>query len=183
MKKINLFLILLCISFGTLAQRTQAPVKPELPIDEETQKITYKEVVQVVGTPQELYDRAVAWATKEYKNTSEIFKLEDRENGILEMRSSVRIYSKAKDGTPFFKNIVYYRFKIECRDGRYRYTINEFNERLTAAFPIEIWFNTDDPKWQPSHFDYLTQVDEQIKTLISSLTKGMLPKEEKVDEW
>ncbi len=183
MKKINLFLILLCISFGTLAQRTQTPVKPELPIDEETQKITYKEVVQVVGTPQELYDRAVAWATKEYKNTSEVFKLEDRENGILEMRSSVRIYSKAKDGTPFFKNIVYYRFKIECRDGRYRYTINEFNERLTAAFPIEIWFNTDDPKWQPSHFDYLTQVDEQIKTLISSFSKGMLPKEEKVDEW
>lgn len=183
MKKIGLFALFTLFCFWSIAQRTQPLEKPVLPLDEETQKITYKEVVQVVGTPQELYDRAVEWATKEFKNTSEVFKLEDRENGILEMRSSVRIYSKAKDGSPFFKNIVYYRFKIECRDGRYRYIINEFNERVTAAFPIEIWFNTDDPKWQPSHFDYLKQVDQQINDLILSLNKGMLPKEEKVDEW
>ena len=52
------------------------------------------------------------------------------------MRSSVRIYSKQKDGTMLQKNIVYYNFKLECRDNRYRYTITNFNERAASAAPI-----------------------------------------------
>ena len=99
------------------------------------------------------------------------------------MRSSVRIFSKQKDGTMVPKNIVYYNFKLECRDNRYRYTITNFNEKAASAAPIENWFKTDSPYWSPSQYEWLTQIDGQIKELINSLEEGMLPPEVFEDEW
>ena len=157
--------------------------KPNLPIDETTQTVTYKEVVQQTGTPQELFDRAMDWVKAFYKNTNEVIKSQDREKGVIELRSSVRIYGTQKDGTKHMRNIVYYKCKIECRDQRYRYVITDFTEKATAVSPIEVWFNTENPKWEPAHFEYLKQIDEQIQEVIASMKKGMTPKVEKEDEW
>lgn len=183
MKKTPLFLLLILFAMSAFAQKAQEYIKPELPMDEDNKLVTYKEVVQVEGTAQDLYDRALAWVKTEYVNTNEVIKSSDRDAGLLELRSSVKIHSRDKTGKPFFKNIVYYRFKIECRDGRYRYVITDFNEKATAAAPIEVWFNSDGPKWEPIQFEYLKQIGAQINELISSLKKGMKPTVEKVDEW
>lgn len=183
MKKIALFATLLVIVTIAFAQKpAQLPV-PDLPIDERTGLVTYQDVVKQEGTPQVLYDRAMTWVKKYYKNTSEVIKSADAEKCVIEMRSSVRIFSKQKDGTMMQKNIVYYNFKLECRDGRYRYTITNFNEKAAAAAPIENWFKTDSPYWSPSQYDWLNQIDEQIKKLINSLEDGMLPPEVFEDEW
>ena len=183
MKKIALLATLLVIAAVAFAQKpAQLPV-PDLPIDERTNLVTYQDVVKQEGTPQVLYDRAMAWVKKYYKNTAEVIKNADAEKSVIEMRSSVRIFSKQKDGTMVQKNIVYYNFKLECRDGRYRYTITNFNEKAAAAAPIENWFKTDSPYWSPSQYDWLNQIDEQIKKLINSLEEGMLPPEVFEDEW
>lgn len=165
------------------AQKEVEIVKPEMPIHEDTKLITYQNVVQEPGTPQELYDRAMLWIKAYYKNTGEIIKSSDRETGVIEMRSSVRIYTILKDGSRHFRNIVYYHFKIECRPDRYRYTITDFNEKATAAAPIEVWLDTNHPKWDPSQYEFLKQIDSQIQELITSLKEGMLPKIEKEDDW
>jgi len=183
MKKIAIFAMLLVIVAVAFAQKpAQIPV-PDLPIDERTNLVTYQDVVKQEGTPQVLYDRAMAWVKKYYKNTAEVIKKADSEKCVIEMRSSVRIFSKQKDGTMMQKNIVYYNFKLECRDGRYRYTITNFNEKATAAAPIENWFKTDSPYWSPSQYEWLNQIDDQIKKLINSLEEGMLPPEVFEDEW
>ena len=183
MKKIAMFATLLVIVAVAFAQKpAQLPV-PDLPIDDRTNLVTYQDVVKQEGTPQVLYDRAMAWVKKYYKNTAEAIKKADPEKGVIEMRSSVRIFSKQKDGTMMQKNIVYYNFKLECREGRYRYTITNFNEKAAAAAPIENWFKTDSPYWSPSQYDWLNQIDEQIKKLINSLEEGMLPPEVFEDEW
>ncbi len=184
MKKILVFFCLTAISVCTFAQKPskQLPV-PDLPIDERTNLVTYQDVVKQEGTPQVLYDRAMAWVKKQYKNTAEVIKKADAEKSTIEMRSSVRIFSKQKDGTMLPKNVVYYNFKLECRDNRYRYTITNFNEKATAAAPIENWFKTDSPYWSPSQYEWLQQIDDQIKTLINSLEEGMLPPEVFEDEW
>ena len=122
-----------------------------------------------------LYARAMEWVKKYYKNTNEVIKNADAEKCVIEMRSSVRIFSKQKDGTMMQKNIVYYNFKLECRDNRYRYTITNFNEKAAAAAPIENWFKTDSPYWSPSQYEWLNQIDKQVKELIESLEEGMLP--------
>ena len=183
MKKVVLTIIVLCCYGFAFAQKNVEISEPVLPIDEDTKLITYQDVIHEKGTPQVLFDRAKIWIKDYYKNTAEIIKKEDRATGVIEMRSSVRIFTKLKDGTQQMKNIVYYQFKLECRQDRYRYTITNFNERASSASPIEVWFKKDAPLWSPSCYDYLNQVDEQIRQLIESLEEGMLPKVEKVDEW
>lgn len=183
MKKLILTLTVLMAVCGLSAQKpNQLPV-PDLPIDERTNLVTYQDVVKQEGTPQVLYARAKAWVKKYYKNTAEVIKKDDAEKCTLEMRSSVRIFSKQKDGTLLPKNIVYYQFKLECRDNRYRYTITNFNEKAAAAAPIENWFKTDSPYWSPSQYEFLNQIDGQIKELIQSLEEGMRPEEVFEDEW
>ena len=183
MKRVFLSMLMLAIFGFSFAQKNKGLEVPYLPIDDDTKLVTYKDVIQEKGSPQELYDRAMEWIKKYYKNTNEVVKNSDREQGVINMRSSVRIYFKQKDGTLHMKNIVYYNFKLECRPDRYRYTITDFNEKATAAAPIEVWFDVENPKWDPSQYDYLNQINEQITTLIESLEEGMLPKVEKTDEW
>ena len=183
MKKVMMFLAAAMMIVVAHAQKpSQLPV-PDLPIDERTNLVTYQDVVKQEGTPKVLYDRAMEWVKKYYKNTNEVIKKADAEKCVIEMRSSVRIYSKQKDGTMLQKNIVYYNFKLECRDNRYRYTITNFNERAASAAPIENWFKTDSPYWSPSQYEWLTQIDGQVKELINSLEEGMLPPEVFEDEW
>lgn len=183
MKKIALFFVAAMMIMAANAQKpSQLPV-PDLPIDERTNLVTYQDVVKQEGTPQVLYDRAMEWVKKYYKNTSEVIKNADADKKVIDMRSSVRIFSKQKDGTMVPKNIVYYNFKLECRDNRYRYTITNFNEKAASAAPIENWFKTDSPYWSPSQYEWLTQIDGQIKELINSLEEGMLPPEVFEDEW
>lgn len=184
MKRILLILTLLAIVMvGYSQKKGSTPVAPDMPIDDETQLITYQEVIQENGTAQELYERALKWAKSFYKNTAEVIKNNDATNHVIDFRSSVRIYSHQKDGSKLTKNIVYYNFKLQCRDGRYRYTITDFNEKATAAAPIERWLNPEDKKWDPECFVNLKEVDEQIQALLSSLVDGMQPAVEKTDEW
>ena len=183
MKKHFLTAIVFFISIVAFAQKNESPTPPYLPIDERTNLVTYQDVVKQDGTPAVLYERAMEWVKKYYKNTDEVIKNTDPQKGIIEMRSNVRIFYKQKDGTLRYKNVVYYNFKIECRDNRYRYTITNFNEKAAGPAPIENWFNTNLSGWTPSQYDYLSQIDEQIKELINSLEEGMLPAEEFIDEW
>ena len=134
MKKILIFLAV-CVSMTAFAQKTEIPEAPYLPIDERTNLVTYQDVVKQEGTPKVLYDRAMNWVKKYYKNTAEVIKSADPEKCVINMRSSVRIYYKDKDGTMRFKNIVYYNFKLECRDNRYRYTITDFKEPQHVRLP------------------------------------------------
>ena len=183
MKKIIVFLAALCACLAVFAQKPEIQEAPYLPIDERTNLVTYQDVVKQQGTPKELYDRAMSWVKKYYKNTGEVIKSADPEKCVLNMRSSVRIFYKDKDGAMRFKNIVYYNFKLECRDNRYRYTITDFKEKATGSAPIEVWFDTSASGWTPSMYGYLSQIDEEMQKLIESLEEGMQPVEEFVDEW
>ena len=103
------------------AQKEETLVVPDMPIDENTKLITFQERVDEKGTPQELYDRAMVWVKQYYKNTAEVIKSTDRDKAVIELRSSVKIFNIMKDGSKVLKNVVYYNFKIECRQDRYRY--------------------------------------------------------------
>jgi len=179
------FLFLLCNLFllSLTAQKDKGLEIPNLPIDEDTKLVTYKEVIPEKGSPDELFDRGLAWVQSYYKNTNEVIKLRDKLDGVIKARSSVKIYSILKDGSKLQKNVVYYNLKLEFRQDRYRYTITDFNEKATAAAPIEAWFNTKNVRWEPSWYEWLNQIDEQIQELIKSLQEGMEPKVEKKDEW
>lgn len=185
MKRFTLLVLFLSVAMLGFAQKknTTTQPAPDMPVDDETQLITYQEVIQENGTAKVLYDRAIKWAKSFYHNPAEVIKEQDAQNFVLKMRGSVRIYSHLKDGSKITKNVVYYNFTIQCREGRYRYTITDFNEKATAACPIEKWMNPEDTKWDPECYLNLQEVDDQIKELLSSLVDGMQPVEAKEDEW
>ena len=79
MKKIIVFLAAVLACVAALAQKTEIPEAPYLPIDERTGLVTYQDVVKQEGTPKVLYDRAMDWAKKYYKNTAEVIKSADPE--------------------------------------------------------------------------------------------------------
>ena len=80
MKKIIIILAAVFTCIAALAQKNETiPDPPYLPIDERTNLVTYQDVVKQEGTPKVLYDRAMEWAKKYYKNTAEVIKSADPE--------------------------------------------------------------------------------------------------------
>ncbi|MCX7696449.1 MAG: DUF4468 domain-containing protein [Bacteroidales bacterium] len=156
----------------------------QLPIDSITQKITYKEVVQVEGSKDSLYNRAIAWIHSYFKNPQGVTKVRDPQNGLIIGDHRIRMVDTQKDGSKINSNtVVEYTFKIELKDGKYRYTFTDFEMKATSKFPLERWLNKADPSYSPLWETYIPQVDEHIREVIQSLKKGMQPKKKVKDEW
>ncbi len=184
--KQKVYLITLAMIFVTTiatAQKEKDLQPPTLPIDSITKLITYREVVTQQGTQTELFQRALNWIAKYYKNTTEVIKSSDNATGIIECTSKLKIHIPAKDGTNTVAGIVNYNFTIEAKEGRYRYTFTRFSLKDAAYNPIEKWFNTKLPTWYPERFEHLKEVDTEITKAIASLKEEMKPKVVKQDNW
>lgn len=161
-------------------------VNAQIPVDEDTKMITYKEVVTQEGTPQKLYNQAMAWINATYTNAADATRVRDPENGKIEIRHRIRLYAVDKNGmktTEPLKDVVQYTLNLEFRDGRYRFVFTNFILLATTAFPLERWLDKKDPAYVPADDYYLQQVDKEVRDLIASLKKGMVPKVIKEDNW
>lgn len=160
--------------------------RAQVPVDEDTKKITYKEVVTQEGTPQKLYNQAMEWINATYTNAADATRVRDPENGKIEIRHRIRLFSVDKNGiktTEALKEVVQYTLNLEFREGRYRYVFTNFILPGTSAFPLERWLDKTDPAYVPVDDYYLQQVDKEVRDLIASLKKGMIPKVIKEDNW
>lgn len=177
---IKIILPLLLLSFVTVkAQQNTAT----LPVDPDTKLITYKEVVTVTGTPTELFNRAIEWVNKQYKNPTDATKVRNPATGLIEIIHRIELTRDDK-GVSRPAGIVDYAMKLEIKDGRYRYTITNFNFKDVSRQPIEKWMDKKDKAYTPDWDNYLTQVDVATKKLIETLKQGMLPPApKKTDEW
>ena len=165
-------------------QKTVHTTFPDMPIDENTKLVAYKKVVQMQGSSAILYERALAWANKYYKNPVVAIKKSDKSKGELECVSNIPIYTLDKDGvTKANAGYVYYTLTIEAREGRYRYTITNIHKREQAQFPIEKWLDKSRPEWTVVRYDHLHQIDEAVKELMKSIEEGMMPPKVIIDEW
>ncbi len=103
----------------------------ELPIDAETKKITYSEVVQTNPnfSHTTIYDRALSWAMN---NKYKITKM-DKHNGIIMCEGSIVITypgpSVGKNDTGFLK----FNVTITCKNGRYQYVMTDFHHEGTKG--------------------------------------------------
>lgn len=156
----------------------------QVPVDEDTKKITYKDVITQDGTPEKLYNQGISWVNTFYKNPSEATRVRDADNHKIEIRHRFQIWNKDKDGNKVSDaGIIEYELTIEFKDGRYRYTMTEFILKQTSKFPIERWLDKNDPQYKPECDDYLKQIDIEANAIIKSLIQGMKIKEIKEDNW
>ena len=184
MKKSIFALALIVLPLTFMAQKTVHNDFPDMPIDENTKLVSYREVVQMQGSSEVLFERALKWANTYYKNPIAVIKKKDKSSGIIECVSNIQIYTLAKDGvTRVNAGSVYYTLTIEARENRYRYTITDIYKKEQAQFPIEKWLDNTRPEWTAVRYDHLHQIDEAIRKLMENIEEGMVPEKVIIDEW
>lgn len=170
--------VLSIVMFAMLAAKAQVPV------DSVTKKIVYQEVIKMDGIKDTLYNRAIAWINSYFKNPQGVTTLRDPENGVILCAYRVAMKETDADGNVTNSNvIVEYKLKIEAKEGRYRYTFDEFRKKAVSMYPLERWLDKSDPDYSPKCDEYLAQLDTHIKEIIASMKKGMEPKAVKNDNW
>jgi len=185
MKKLLLFL--LAVSYFPLFAQNRLPlVAPSLPVDS-MHLVTYRQTVNVSNTmARELFNRAENWYRIYYPGWRGLMHTFDSTNNRLTAKCQFWAVITLKDSTKLRTFPVRYTLTVDCKDRKYRYTINEINRAdKTTYFPIEKSLDPND-KEAERNFQSLKNMDQQLHMQIDSLKKGMLkPSEaaEKKDNW
>ena len=170
LKQILFFMCLTCF-VGAGAQEIETMA---LPVDKDTQQISYQDVISMSGTADELYIRAIEWVNTQYKNPADACRIRNRESGVIEITHRFEILNDV-DGTKIIAGIVNYSLKLEFKPGRYRYNLSDLILKQSTRFPIERWMDKEEQMYSPLWESYLKQVNEQATELINSLKAGMEP--------
>ncbi len=181
MKRIFNFLFLLMIS-GICPAQTSVP-SPNIPVDPDSKLIQYRDVINQEGTKDVLYDRGAGWIRSYYLNPGSVTKIEDKVNGKIEGTGRLRLYFFDSNNTRTDAGMVFYDFRLEFKENKYRYTLTNFALKGISRIPLEKWLNKNDPSYNPQVENYLYQVDTTMQHLIVTLKEGMKPKVIKKDEW
>ncbi len=179
----SLFLISLTLLSSLLSNAQQNDSTSTIPVDSKTGRITYQEVIKEEGTKEELFNRCIYWVNTFFENPVSVTKIRDFETGRIEGRHQFRL-TYEEDGYNKDGGMVLYTVRIELKDGRYRYTITDFDLRKATRFPLETWLDKTHPAYNERWDEYLSQVDQFSKNLAANLKQKMKPEpEEEPDEW
>jgi hypothetical protein len=181
--KAILFTILATISLATTF--SQDIIKPEIPVDEATGLITYKEVVNEPGSQDTLFNRCSIWLHTFYSNPWEATKVRDQSTGLIKIQHQFFIYDYDDKGNKKEAGLIMYNAKIEFKENRYRYVIDNFILKQAARYPVEKWLKTEAQDYDVKWAGYLAQIDSFVRDqLIKSLKEKMKPGPViKKDEW
>jgi hypothetical protein len=178
--KIRVCFLMFIIVFALLSKA----ISQVIPVDEDTKKITYKEVVTQEGTPSVMYNHAIEWINSFYPNPADVTRIRDANNAKIEIKHRIKVWNLDKDGNKISDGgVVEYEMSLEFKEGRYRYIITNFNVLKISKYPLERWMDKKDPGYIPACDSYMKQVDDEVKNIIASLKKGMKPKVVKDDNW
>ncbi len=178
MKMKRLFLTLAAFLFATAAFAQTATI----PVSEKTHKICFQEVIPTEGTNTEVFNRiAGEWLRSAYKNPTAVVIGNDgsKINGKHIIQLDCQEEIKAKCPT------VNYKFTVEVREGRIRYTLTDFtldtSKTTKGLFPIERWLDKEDPLYDAAWDGYLDQIAAFAEAWAANLKEKLKP-EEKVEE-
>ncbi len=168
----------------TAGAQTAASVSPSVPVDSITETITYTGVVHEQGTKNDFYNRAVAWINKTYPNPSAVTTVRDPLSGKIEGGHRFKIYTDVEDGTKMEWGTILYSFKLEFKEGRYKYTFDHFLLNAPSKFPLERWLDKKDPAYNSTCDAKLVKVNDAMTELIDGLKEAMKPpKVRKEEDW
>ena len=156
-----------------------------IPMDPVTGLITYQEVVEEKGTKDELFNRGSTWLRIFYANPMAVSQVRDHSTGLIRGDHNIKVYFTDEAGVKQEGGIILYTFKIEFKEGKYRYTLDNFLVKKVSKYPLEKWMNPMDPEYTPLWNSYLEQVDKFVREeWIPSLKANMVPEVKKEEaEW
>ena len=182
--RITTLVLLMALPFGLMAQKKTEPTWPPLTIDNKTNLIHYTEVPEVPGVKApDLYDRAFEWAKGYYKNYAEKLRTQDKEGGEMEIFARFPVFAYDKKGvkTTSTQALIQYTLTLQFKDGRYKYEITKINRKGQSYQPLEEWLDREDPD-AVNHAFYLTDIDAEIKGVISNMKSALAASPDKGEE-
>ena len=182
MKKLLISLIIL---FSALFSWAQTEGTDAFPVDKKTKLITFKDVVEEEGTKDELFVRASEWLHHYFKQPVYVTNVRDAASGIIKGKHQFELFITDDDEKRRIGMIKYY-FKIECRDGRYRYILDNFVLTQASKFPCEKWLDVTAPNYDEEMWPlYLEEIrNYALNDFAASLKEYMVPEEEvEEEEW
>ena len=85
------------------------------PVNPETGKLEFQEVVQEEGVKEDLFNRCVYWLNDFYKDPTRVTSIRDIETGKMVGQHRFRIYYTDKDGNKIAAGMIGYDFMIEFK--------------------------------------------------------------------
>jgi len=164
----------MAISTIGFAQKKKIQI-PEMPMDNETQLITYTDKAEVAGaSAPDLYDRAYNWGKGTYKNYAEKLRVQDKENGRIEIFGRFPIYAHDKKGniTTSKAGVIQYTLGIDIKEGRYRCKLSKINLRSASYVAAEKWLDAFDQNAANNAYK-LIDLDAHILELLAGLNKAL----------
>ena len=180
MKSLILFSLIL-IAFMGNAQSVK------FPIDTSTGRITYTEVITLNESISkgELFSRAKACFTSLFKNSKSVIQNEDSEAGSITGKGNFSVFARAL-GTNYDGGVINFTLTIGVKSGRYKYIITDFSHdaggtKMPSGGNIE---NGKPKHWMQKQWDsVLTQMENDMNNLISSIKSEMIKPTPKSDNW
>ncbi|MFN8154818.1 MAG: DUF4468 domain-containing protein [Bacteroidia bacterium] len=172
----NILALAISLLFGTqLINAQQVQQAPKLPVDEKSGLITYTKVTEITGTTAGvLYQRALEWANKYYKNPADVIRERDSIGGQIVCKARFKIMNPAdKKGVATDAGNVMYTLKIQFKDGRYRYELTEINWKQQSYYPCERWMDKTVQSYKPEFDYYLQQTDASIRETLKAMEKAL----------
>ncbi|MGM0613044.1 MAG: DUF4468 domain-containing protein [Bacteroidota bacterium] len=155
------------------------------PVDENSGKIKYQEVVEAEGKSVKLFYRAITWMNNHWDNARGMIKKQDKANGILKahVRFDIKKYTEAGDLEERAGRLGYV-LKMEFKDGRFRYTITDLQLLRKSKYPLERWIDPENTYYDQRDEEMLQIIADEIQEVIKSMKEGMKKeKEQKDDDW
>lgn len=181
MKRVTLSLFLLLFTFFVFPQGSTDSTN--IPVDDITGVIIYQEVVQVEGSKKELFNRGSEWLHEFFANPIYVTKTRDAASGVIKGIHQIEVIYTDEDGYKKIGGLVMYSFKIETKDGRFRYTVTDFLLKQKSRYPLEKWLETSDPNYNPQWAIYLNQINDYVRNeFAASLKESMKPQVVKEEE-
>jgi len=160
--------------------------KAKLPIDETTKKITFTSVSELPGISKDsLHTKAIAWCHEYFVNPTEVIRENNRKEGKIVCKPRFKIMNPAdKKGTITEGGNVQYTLILQFKDGKYRYTMTDYNWKQPSYYEAEKWMDTENQYYKPEFEYYLQQIDEQANETSKNLHEFMAAKKPvKNDDW
>jgi len=190
-KKLFFLFISVFAATNLFAQKPSEVVFPKLPMDEKKEFVTYSKVITLGGTTaDELYKRGKKWFFSYFKNPTEKIRTDDSLKKEIEGFIRFKLMVPDKKGVVSDVATIQYSLFMTFKDGRYKYTITNINEKSVSNLGIEHWIpdlpagKDAAPADAEKHALWLTYIDKEIKATIDEMEKGVAdPGTKKSEDW
>lgn len=157
------------------------------PVDEETGNAKYEGVNAVKdASTAEIYDRAIKWVNKFYKNPTRVLQKQDKANGTIEGKARFALDGFDKKGN-VMKNVgaVSYQFQIRIRDGRYKYEITRIRYETQSYYDVTKWYDKKQTNYNEKLFNsFIEQTVKYMDNMLNSMDESIATAEKaKSDDW